>query len=108
MSQFRSSTTQAREQQQQVQVQEKPQSDERERGLLGWMILTSLFVMWTFFTLVFLALAPAIVCQGESCYGEKNDGCEKRPPDYGKCVIAGLVTTFVVGIILWLFFLAMK
>lgn len=75
---------------------------ENSRKLVFYMVLTSLFLMWVFFYVLYQALNPWIVQQGDCGYNP-NDCC-KRPPDNAKCLAASLITTVFVSIFLWLIF----
>lgn len=76
------------------------QDDSKEKKLAFYMVLTSLFLMWSFFYIVFQALNPWITQQGDCNY--RADACEKRPPDNAKCFAAALIVTVIVFLFLWL------
>lgn len=93
--------------QQQTQPVEKPQMEEQKKGMYFWVILTSLFLMWSFFYICFQVFAPSLVWQGDAAY-RGGDACEKRPPDNAKCFVASLVLTIIVMLLLWLIVASMK
>lgn len=85
---------------------EKPQTEEMRKGMLFWVILTSMFLMWTFFYVCFQVFAPSLVWVGDAVY--RGGECDKRPPDNAKCFVAALVLTVIVMLLLWLIVASMR
>ena len=85
---------------------DKPHYEDK-KGMMFWVILTSFFLMWSFFYIVFQSFAPSCVWQGDSAY-KTGDVCERRPPENSKCFVAALVLTVIVMLLLWLIVASMK
>lgn len=80
--------------------------DAQKRGKL-WAVLTSIFLMWVFFYVVFQVFNPLIVQKGDA-YRGPDAVCERRDPDNGKCFVASLVVTVILMLIIWLIIASMK
>lgn len=79
---------------------------EEQKGKL-WAILTSIFLMWVFFYVVFQVFNPYIVQKGSGLRGPEL-ACEKRDPDNGKCFVASFVVTLLLSLVMWLIVASMK
>ena len=93
-------------QMQEVIQQPIPYDDKDIMKKLGfYMVLTSFFLMWAFFYILFQAFNPWITQQGDNCY---RDPCDKRPPDNGKCLVGGLIVSVIVFLFLWLILASLR
>lgn len=79
---------------------------EEKKGKL-WAVLTSIFLMWVFFYVVFQVFNPYIVQTGSAPRNAEN-ACEKRAPDNGKCFVASFVVTLLLSLVMWLIVSSMK
>ena len=68
-------------------------------GLIAWMVLTSIFLMWVFFTIAFIVFNPVSVQQSDGGYVPPGS-CADKPPDFGKCFLAGLFLTVIIALLL--------
>lgn len=72
-----------------------------KKGML-WGVLTSFFLMWVFFYVVFQVFAPSIVRKGDGAFRGVDDAECCRPVDNGKAFVAALVVTIILTLVLWL------
>lgn len=79
--------------------------ESQKKGML-WAVLTSFFLMWSFFYICFIVFNPTSVQQGDAVVGANV--CDKRPADPAKAFVASLVVTIIVMLLLWLVAASMK
>lgn len=88
-----------------VTLNSSPSPDNQKKNML-WAVMTSFFLMWSFFYICFVVFAPSSVQQGDVQVG--NGVCDRRPADPAKAFIASLVVTIIVMLLLWLVVASMK
>jgi hypothetical protein len=81
-----------------VVINAKPSADGMYKGGVVWAVLTSFFLMWVFFYVVFQVFAPCSVQYGDAYCNPGN--CERKPADPAKSFVAALVVSVIILLII--------